>query len=287
MRAEEKRLQDRADRRARRAAKKKAEQIEALRNHIDAEFVQKGIGSDEILKSPLVESDGYGTKDTPVIGMLGGWLGQLMLVFNTLATKFKQYDKDRKSSSKGTPKSQKSGEGAAAESQRVERRLINSNVIQEFIYNYVQEKMKSDVLVMNVSRQFEAFLRSLPKPMKLNDMRVMKEDVYQGFRTIISKNLADPVLEVIRDNAVHLGLDPDVFDLVYDGFWDLYCMKAKCDGVTPKMISLWINRFILQVSPDEAELDDTGVDGPEDNAAEVLDEGKEVEEKKGEEDKVS
>ena len=129
MRAEEKRLQDRADRRARRAAKKKAEQIEALRNQIDSEFVQKGVGSDEILKSPLVEADGYGTKETAVIGMLGGWLGQLMLVFNTLATKFKQYDKDRKSSSKGTPKSQKSGGEQANDSTRVERRLINSNVI--------------------------------------------------------------------------------------------------------------------------------------------------------------
>ena len=82
-------------------------------------------------------------------------------------------------------------------------------------------------------------------------------------------------------------MDPDVFDLVYEGFWDLYCMRPKCDGVTPKMIQLWINRFILQVSPDEADLDVGGADGPEDNAAEVIDEGKEVEEKKGEDDKVS
>jgi hypothetical protein len=46
-------------------------------------------------------------------------------------------------------------------------------------------------------------------------------------------------------------MDPDVFDLVYEGFWDLYCMRARCDGITPKMILVWINRFVLQVSPDE------------------------------------
>ena len=130
MRAEEKRLQDRADRRARRAAKKKAEEIEKLRNHIDEEFIKKGTGSDDILKSPLVEADGYGTKETQVIGMLGGWLGQVMLVFNCLAKSYKTLDKDRKSSSsKGTPKSQKSGEDRQDSGIRTERRLINANVI--------------------------------------------------------------------------------------------------------------------------------------------------------------
>lgn len=31
-------------------------------------------------------------------------------------------------------------------------------------------------------------------------MRVMKEEKYLKFREIISKELADPILEVIRDN---------------------------------------------------------------------------------------
>lgn len=85
----------------------------------------------------------------------------------------------------------------------------------------------------------------LEKPMKLNDMRVMREEKYLKFREIITKELADPVLEVIRDNQVALGMDPDIFDLVYEGFWDLYCMRPRCDGITPKMIGVWINRFIL------------------------------------------
>lgn len=90
--------------------------------------------------------------------MLGGWLGQAMMVFNTLAKSYKTLDKDRKSSSsKGTPKSQKSGEDRAESGIRSERRLINANIIQEFLYNYIQEKLKSEILIMNVSRSFEQF----------------------------------------------------------------------------------------------------------------------------------
>ena len=101
--------------------------------------MKKGTGSDDILKSPLVEADGYGTKETPVIGLLGGWLGQTMVVFNCLAKHYKSLDKDRKSSSsRGTPTSKnKSDEGKPDSGIRTERRLINANVIQEFIYNYI------------------------------------------------------------------------------------------------------------------------------------------------------
>ena len=53
----------------------------------------------------MVEADGYGAKETPVVGMLGGWLGQIMIVFNTIAKNYKGLDRDRKGSSKGTPKS--------------------------------------------------------------------------------------------------------------------------------------------------------------------------------------
>jgi len=57
-------------------------------------------------------------------------------------------------------------------------------------------------------------------------------------------------------------MDPDIFDLVYEGFWDLYCMRPRCDGITPKMILVWISRFILQVSPDELAIE-AGAEGAE------------------------
>jgi hypothetical protein len=92
------------------------------------------------------------------------------------------------------------------------------------------------MLMMNVSRSFETFLQALERPMKLNEMRVMKEENYLKFREVVTKFLADPVLEVMRDNQKALGLDSDVFDLVYEGFWDIYCMRPRCDGITTKNI---------------------------------------------------
>ena len=140
---------------------------------------------------------------------------------------------------------------------------------------------------MNVSRSFEMFLQGLEKPMKLNEMRVMREEKYLKFRDIISKELADPVLEVIRDNQVALGMDPDVFDLVYEGFWDLYCMRPRCDGITPKMIQVWISRFILQVSPDEIAPDAGAADeGAEEPPADVVSGVEEVKSGEGEEEEI-
>lgn len=64
-------------------------------------------------------------------------------------------------------------------------------------------------------------------------------------------------------------MDADIFDLVYEGFWDLYCMRPRCDGITPKMITTWLNRFILQVSPDEAAAVDEVAEPVEEVAADA------------------
>lgn len=154
--------------------------------------------TEEILKSPLVEADGYGTKETPVIGLFGGWLGQLMIVFNTLAKHYKTLDRDRKtgSSRKGTPKSSKSNQGDTIDSANFkgERRLMNPSVVQTFIYNYI-EKMKMDALIMNVDPAFEKKLKGLKQPINLNDMRHnLAEGPYSEIRKILSTRMGDPIL---------------------------------------------------------------------------------------------
>jgi hypothetical protein len=61
----------------------------------------------------------------------------------------------------------------------------------------------------------------------------MKPSKHDEFRTMIRNNMADPVLKLIKENQKELGLDPDVFDLVFEGFWDLYCLYPKVDEVKP------------------------------------------------------
>lgn len=34
--------------------------------------------------------------------------------------------------------------------------------------------------------------------------------------------LGSPALRIIKDNMQKLDMDPEVFNLVYEGFWDLY-----------------------------------------------------------------
>ena len=64
-------------------------------------------------------------------------------------------------------------------------------------------------------------------PLALNQMRTMKEPNYAALRELISKHMGNPVLEIIKNNQEALGLDPDIFALVYEGFWDLYTFKPK------------------------------------------------------------
>jgi len=45
-------------------------------------------------------------------------------------------------------------------------------------------------------------------------------------RRLLSAYLGSPVLRIIKDNAEALDLDAEIFDLVYEGFWNLYTFKV-------------------------------------------------------------
>lgn len=89
--------------------------------------------------------------------------------------------------------------------------------------------MEHQKLSVLVDHRFEGFLTNMPAPLQLNQMRTMKEPNYTGLRQIVSKHLGNPVLKLIRDNQVELGLDPEIFNLVYEGFWDLYTFKPRVE----------------------------------------------------------
>ncbi len=89
---------------------------------------------------------------------------------------------------------------------------------------------------MQVDGKFEAFLNSLANPLQLNEMRTMKEDKYKNFRELISNFTGSPILRLIKENQEELGLDPDVFDLVYEGFWDLYTLHPQCMDLSARKL---------------------------------------------------
>jgi hypothetical protein len=57
--------------------------------------------------------------------------------------------------------------------------------------------------------------------------------------------MADPVLNLIKENQKDLGMDPDVFDMVFEGFWDLYCHWPKIDDLKQSQLKGWSQRFVL------------------------------------------
>jgi len=88
---------------------------------------------------------------------------------------------------------------------------------------------------MSVGANFESFLLGLEKPLKLNEMRTMKEGNYDKFRSIISdpEQLGDPVLKILMKEKNNM-FEKEVFDLIYQGFWDLYTFKPAPGDLSAK-----------------------------------------------------
>lgn len=89
--------------------------------------------------------------------------------------------------------------------------------------------MKTDKMVMMVGKAYEDFIFGLEKPLNLNEMRIMKEANYLKLRSILSDPAlqGDEILVKMKTHAKEIGLSPEVFDSVWEGFWDIYCRKPS------------------------------------------------------------
>lgn len=213
------------------------------------------------------------------MGVLGGFLGQLMICLNTIAKHFAWADMGRKTKSargatptsrpktpaseKSAAKSSRSQAQSAAGSHDGTRHILNNNLVQHFIYTYINEKLKTEKLWLHVSAEFEEFLNSLSVPLQLNEMRTMKEHNYEKFRELLRTHIGSPALKLIRENQDHLAMDPDVFDLVYEGFWDLYTFHPKTPELSAKKLQQWIQRIQLTAPEREGADAEEGEEGKE------------------------
>ena len=100
----------------------------------------------------------------------------------------------------------------------------------------------------------------------------MKPDKYEQLRALLSNFVGSPALRIIKDNMARLDMDPEVFDLVYEGFWDLYTFHPQLRDVSARKLQAWIQKVRLQSGPDRT--------SPADNA-----EQENQEENQGEEEK--
>jgi hypothetical protein len=76
----------------------------------------------------------------------------------------------------------------------------------------------------------------------------MKEPNYSNLRELVRQNSGGRVLNAIRDNQEYLELDPRVYDLVFESFWDLYTLKSSVPDLNAKKLLAWINKIKLVVN---------------------------------------
>ena len=122
--------------------------------------------------------------------------------------------------------------------------------------------MKTDKFTHTVGKPFQVFLNTLEKPMALNEMRVMKEANYTRLRQILSdlSLYGDEFLALMRGQNKHMGLSKKAYDLVYEGFWDLYCKKpANATELPVKKLEGFIQRVKLVVPPEEVTNEDGSI----------------------------
>lgn len=109
------------------------------------------------MESPLftdiVDVDGFGAADKAQVTVLGGFLGQLMIVLSTISKHFPRVDQPITSSasvrSKKTAQSgvdQATEEKAESVASEPAHKVLDTRVVQTFIYNYVLNKLKVDRL---------------------------------------------------------------------------------------------------------------------------------------------
>lgn len=79
----------------------------------------------------------------------------------------------------------------------------------------------------------------------------MKAENYENIRTLLSNFLGSPILRLIKENQEKLEIDADVFDLVYEGFWDLYTFHAQLRDVSARKLQGWIQKIKLSSGPEK------------------------------------
>ena len=190
-------------------------------------------------------------KDNPSLCVFGGMLGQLIIAFNAISKIPLEEETPASKKMKQSKESKESLEKAEQEPTPYPQPAVDRLPITNFLFQFIDNKMKCEKFVMTVGSAVEDFLTSLEKPLALNEMRVMREPNYSNFRQLLSdpSQWGDEVLREMRQNCQDLGLDPKVFDMVYECFWDLYCKKSKHPDIGVKKCEGLIQRVKLQVPP--------------------------------------
>jgi hypothetical protein len=110
-----------------------------------------------------------------------------------------------------------------------------------------------------VGHSYKAFITALERPLKMNEMRNMKEPNYSRLREILRdpKRYGDRLLARFAENGEKIGLSFNSYHMIHDGFWDLYCRKPATPDLTSKRLDGWVNFVNVKVPHWDAPEDGT------------------------------
>lgn len=94
----------------------------------------------------------------------------------------------------------------------------------------------------------------------------MKEEAYKTLRSLLRnpENFGDKVLGNMAIDPEKIGISQNVFNTVWEGFWDLYYKRPHPDtGLNTKKFETWIQNINLSVPRYGAPVDPPAEDGGE------------------------
>ena len=110
-------LEEKRKRKEAREAKRRAEELAALKAEIQMGFIEKGTSAADVAVQEILNIDGFDAKE-PVIGSLGGLLGQIII---TLSIIEKNFNRQLTSKSTKSKKSNKSGKSKKTDDKKSQK----------------------------------------------------------------------------------------------------------------------------------------------------------------------
>ena len=109
--------------------------------------------------------------------------------------------------------------------------------------------MPYDKIQMVIGHAYMKLISGLEKPMKLNEMRNMKEPNYSRIREILRdpKKYGDLTLAKMAEGCEKVGMSFNSYHMIHEGFWDLYCKKPATTDLTSKKLDGWVNFINMKV----------------------------------------
>jgi len=140
------------------------------------------------------------------------------------------------------------GENPGAEPVIKEKGWFTKQNVQNFLHYFIGEKAKAEKLTLVIGHAYQRFIEGLERPMKLNEMRNMKEPNYSKLREVLRdpRLYGDPVMRAFAEKSELVGVPSNTYHMVHEGFWDLYCKKPCTPDLTSKKLEGWINRIMLK-----------------------------------------